>query len=130
VRCRRSKLSRLFDDVADRDGLITVGARAAEVKAGAGGVAVGAPLLAEVAGVAARALVDGDVPPAGGRWDGGGSGSRLWVAGTPGGLAAGGGAVGLAADRGERLLAGGAGRGPRGGDVVTDVVRKRRDKPV
>lgn len=36
------------------------GAKAAEVEAGAGGVAVLAPLLAEVAGVAVRALVDGD----------------------------------------------------------------------
>ena len=126
----RTKLSRLLDDVADRDGFVAVGAQAAEVEAGAGGVAVVAPLLAEVAGVAAWALVDGDGSPAGGRRDGGGGRPGLWVAGAPGGLAAGGGAVGLPADRGERLPAGGAGCGVRCGDVVTDVVRKRRDKPV
>ena len=60
------RLSRLFDDVADRDGFVAVGAGAAEVEAGAGGVAIVAPLLAEVAGVAGRALVDGDGSSAGG----------------------------------------------------------------
>ena len=121
----RAWLSRLFDDVADRDRLVAVGAEAALVEAGAGGVAVVAPLLGEVAGVAAWALIDGAGSSAGARRDGGGDRTRWRVAGAPGGLAAGGGAVGLAADRGERLLAGRAGRGPRGGDVVTDVVTRR-----
>src|SRR4051794_135568 len=107
----RAKLSRLLDDVADRDGFVAVGAWAAEAEAGAGGVAVVAPLLAEVAGVAVWALVDGDGSPAGGRRDDGGGRAGLRVAGAPGGLAAGGGAVALAADRGERLPAGGAGCG-------------------
>lgn len=42
------KLSGSFDDVADRDGFVAVGAQAAEVEAGAGGVAVVAPLRAAV----------------------------------------------------------------------------------
>jgi hypothetical protein len=57
--------------------------------------------------VLARAGGLDDLLPAS-RRDEGGAGLGLGVAGSPGGLAAGGRAVGLAADRGERLPAGGA----------------------
>src|SRR6266545_6710472 len=109
----------LVEDVADGDGFVAVGAASAEVDAFAGAVAVVAPLLSEVAGVAGGALVDGDVAAAGaGRHDEGRSG--VGVAGAPGGLAAGGCAVALAPDRGERRRADRARRGRL--DVVTDVV--------
>src|SRR6266545_1863473 len=92
----------LAGDVTDGDGLVTVRAEAAEVDAGAGPVAVVAPLLAELAAVAPGAQVDGDLASGGAgrdhdRW------RRCWVgvAGPPGGLAAGVRAVALAADRGE-----------------------------
>src|SRR6266536_5719641 len=78
----------LVEDVADGDGLIAVWAESAEVDAHAGLVAVVAVLLAEVAGVAGGALVDGEVTSSGAGWhDDGWSG--LGVAGAPGGLAAG-----------------------------------------
>src|SRR5882672_4222238 len=79
----------LVEDVADRDRCIAVRAESAEVEAYAGAVAVVAVLLAEVAGVAYGALIDGDVPSpgAGGHDDGW---FRGGVAGAPGGLAAGG----------------------------------------
>src|SRR2546423_4113306 len=91
----------LVEDVADRDGRVAVWAECAVVDTYAGLVAVVAVLLAEVAGVAFRALVDGDVSlsGAGGHDDGR---FRLGVAGAPGGLAAGGCAVALPAGRGER----------------------------
>src|SRR6266704_2760758 len=94
----------LVEDVADGDGLVAVWAESAEVDAGAGLVAVVAVLLAEVAGAAGGALVDGDVTSsgAGGHGDGW---SRLGVAGAPGGLAAGGCAVALAAGRGVGVCA-------------------------
>jgi len=50
------------DEVGDRDGFGAVGAGPAEADTGAGLVAVGAPLLPVVAGVAAGAGVDRDVP--------------------------------------------------------------------
>src|SRR6266699_3272589 len=91
----------LVEDVADGDGLIAVWAESAEVDAPAWAVAVVAVLLGEVAGVAFGALVDGDVTSRGaGRHDDGWSG--VGVAGAPGGLAAGGCAVALAAGGGER----------------------------
>src|SRR6266542_410800 len=82
-------------------------------------VAVGAPLLARLAGVAGGALGDGDVAAGGaGRHDDGRSG--VGVAGAPGGLAAGGCAVALPAGRGARGRADRARRYRL--DVVTDVV--------
>src|SRR6266508_574665 len=108
----------LVEDVADGDGFVAVWAESAEVDALAGLVAVVAVLLGEVAGVASAALVDGDVTSAGGGgYDDGRSG--LGVAGAPGGLAAGGGAVALPADRGECVRADWAGHRF---DVVTHVV--------
>ena len=76
------------EEVADGDGFVAVWAEAAEADAGAGLVAVVAPLLAEVGGVAGRAAVDGDVPAptGGGDWFGG-WGRRGSPSG-PGGLAA------------------------------------------
>src|SRR6266545_4341171 len=53
----------LVEDVADRDWLVAVGAESAEVDAYAGLVAVVAPLLAQVSGVALGALVDGHGAP-------------------------------------------------------------------
>ena len=47
------------DEVADRDKIVAVGAWPARPKASAPGVAVVAALLAEVAGLALRAFVDG-----------------------------------------------------------------------
>jgi hypothetical protein len=108
----------LVEDVADGDGFVAVWAESAEVDSLAGLVAVVAVLLGEVAGVAPGALIDGDVTSAGGGGHDDGR-SRLGVAGTPGGLAAGGCAVALPADRGECVRADWAGRRF---DVVTHVV--------
>lgn len=81
----------LIEDVVDRDWLIAVWAEPAEIDADAGAVAVVAPLLAQVAGIAFGALVDGDVASGGAGRDGDGRcGGRVGVAGAPGGLAAGG----------------------------------------
>src|SRR5258706_10509059 len=81
-------------DVADRDGFVAVWAEPAEVDADAGVVAVVAPLLAEGAGVAGGALIDGDVAAGGAGWDHDDRlGGRVGVAWAPGGLAAGGGGV-------------------------------------
>jgi hypothetical protein len=66
-----------------------VRAESAEVDAYAGAVAVVAVLLAEVAGVAFGALVDGDVSLVGPGWYDDGW-FRGGVAGAPGGLSAGG----------------------------------------
>lgn len=81
----------LVGDVADGDGFVAVRAESAEVDADAGSVAVVAPLLAEGAVVAVRALIDGDVSSVGAWRDHDG---WLWggvgVAGAPGGLSAGG----------------------------------------
>jgi hypothetical protein len=115
----------LAGDVADGDRFVAVGAESAEVDAPAGLVAVVAPLVAELAGTAVGAFVDGDGPSGRVRRDDDGRSGRP-VTGAPGRLAAGGSAVALPADRGEWLLAGRAGRGRR--RLV--VVRKRRDKPV
>src|SRR6266540_769220 len=85
----------LVEDVADRDWLVAVGAESAEVDAYAGLVAVVAPLLAQVSGVALGALVDGHgAPVRGGRDVDGGAGVGMACA--PGGLSAGGCAVALA----------------------------------
>ena len=114
----------LVDEVTDRDRLVAVRAQAAVVDAGAGAVAVVAPLPPEVADVTFGAAVDGDVASRGasGRWgDRWGLGRR--VAGSPGALPAGRGAVPLASDRGERGAAGRAGCCRL--DVVTDVVTLR-----
>jgi len=112
----------LVEDVADSHRRIACWTESAEVDAHAGLVAVVAVLLAEVAGFALRAFVDGDVTsPGAGRHDD--SRSRSGVPGAPGGLAAGGRAVALTAGRGERV------RADRAGHRL-DVVRKRRDKPV
>jgi hypothetical protein len=99
----------LVGDVADGDWFVAVGAEAAEVDAGGGAVAVGAPLLAQAAGAAVGALVDGDLPSWGspGKHEGG-WGCPVVVAGAPGGLAAGGCAVPLPSDRGEGVSTGGA----------------------
>src|SRR5882724_5055376 len=120
VACRGSS-----DQVGDGHRFVAVWAQAARGEAGAGLVAVLAPLLAEVAAVAFTALVD-DVGASGRacRGRGGRFGCRAGVSGAPGGLPAGGGAVALAADRGERGLADRAGGG-RGGVGVTDVVTRR-----
>src|SRR6266498_552114 len=72
----------LVEDVADHDWLVAVGAESAEVDAYAGLVAVVAPLLAQVSGVALGALVDGHGAPVRGGRDGGGG---LWGAGGGGG---------------------------------------------
>jgi hypothetical protein len=83
-------------------------------------------LSGEVAAVAGKALIDGVVAAACARTDHSGRwGSRVGVAGAPGGLAAGRGAVALPADRGERGAADGTGPG-RGGRVVVTVVVTRR----
>src|SRR5664280_1158175 len=89
----------------------TVSARAAESEGAAGTHAVGAPLLAKVAGVARAALVDGVVAAAGG---GDRCGSIRLVPSPPGHLLARGRAEGLAADAAERGAADGAGQ-DRGG---------------
>src|SRR6266511_861066 len=79
----------LVEDVADGDWFVAVGAESAEVDALAGAVAVVAPLLAQLAGVAGGALVDGDVAAGGaGRHDDGRSGvgvAGVWGVGRPGG---------------------------------------------
>ena len=114
----------LVGEFTDRDWLVAVGAEAAVVEAGAGAVAVVAPLSPEVADVTLGAAVDGEVASrgAGGRWgDRWGLGRR--VAGSPGALPAGLGAVPLASDRGERGAAGRAGVCRL--DIVTDVVTQR-----
>src|SRR6266576_542756 len=85
----RRRCGVLVEDVADGDGFVAVWAESAVVDADAGLVAVVAVLLAEVAGVASGALVDGDVTsPGAGRHDDGWSG--VGGAGAPGGLTAGG----------------------------------------
>jgi hypothetical protein len=111
----------LFDEVADRDRFVAVGAQAAEVDPGAGAVAVVAPLLAQVAAVAGGAVVDGAVAAwRSGRDDDGSGGA---VSRAPGRLPARGGAVALATGGGER---GGAYRTRHGRlIVVTDVVTRR-----
>jgi hypothetical protein len=79
-----------------------VGAESAEADAGAGLVAVVAPLLAVVAGVSGWAGVDRDVASSDSLWDNGFGGSgRGGVAAGPCGFAAGVGAVALATDPGE-----------------------------
>jgi hypothetical protein len=81
----------LTGDIADRDGFVAVWAESAEVDADAGAVAVTAPLLAEVAALACGALVDGIGASGCAGWDHDGRlGGRIGVAGSPGGLAAGG----------------------------------------
>src|SRR6266508_6036501 len=83
--CWSAVCGALVEDVVDRDWLVAVGAQSAEVDAYAGLVAVGAPSLAHVSGVALGALVDGHgAPVRGGRDDDGRAG--LGMAGTPGGL--------------------------------------------
>jgi hypothetical protein len=62
----------LAGEIADGGWFVAVGAEAAEVGAGAGPVAVVAPLLAQTAGAALGALVDGDRALAGSWWPGGG----------------------------------------------------------
>ena len=87
--CARCRV--LIGDVADGDGLVAVGAQAAEVDADAGSVAFVAPLLAEVADAAFGALVDGDAASGGAWWQRDDRwGCLVMVAGAPGGLAAGG----------------------------------------
>ena len=113
----------MIGDVPEGDRLIAVRAERAGVEPGSGAVAVVAPLLAEGAGVAFGAVIDGDGASWCARWR---SGNRVWrvVAVAPGCLPAGGGAVALAADRGERVAA------DRAVGCRLVVVRKRRDKPV
>src|SRR5665647_679576 len=106
----------------------SVGAQAAEADAGAGLVAVVAPLLAVVAGLAGWTLVDRDVTSSDPFRDNGfGGGGPGGVAAGPRGLAAPVGAVALAADPGEPgpadrteqlLLAGCSWRGCRRAVVV------------
>jgi hypothetical protein len=48
-----------IQEIAEEDGLLAVRAGTSEAEHAAEAVAVGAPLLAEVAGLARRALVDG-----------------------------------------------------------------------
>jgi hypothetical protein len=94
----------LVGEVADGDGLAVVGgAQAAVVDADAGAVAVVAPLSPEVAEVTLGAAVDGDVAS----WGARGQRDDRWevgcgVAASPRVLPAGGCAVPLASDRGER----------------------------
>ena len=52
-------LDHQIQEIAEEDGLLAVGAGTSEAEHAAEAVAVGAPLLAEVAGLARRALVDG-----------------------------------------------------------------------
>jgi hypothetical protein len=93
----------LFGDVADGDRLVAVWAETAEVDAGAGPVAVVAPLLAELAVVACGALAGGDGASGRvGRDCDGRLGLLVGMASSPGGLAAGWRAVALAPDRRER----------------------------
>src|SRR2546421_1742536 len=94
----------LVEEVVDGDGLVAVRAWAADADAAGEDAAGWAALLAEEAFVAAGALVDGEVPPGPGGWDGDG-GAGLLVAAPERGLAAGGTAVGLAAGRSEVSLA-------------------------
>ena len=82
------------DKVADRDKIVAVGAWPARPKASAPGVAVVAALLAEVAGLALGAFVDG-VDLGGLGWSG------CCPAAAPGGLAAGVGAPSAASHGGE-----------------------------
>ena len=90
------------DEVGYRHGFGAVWAESAEADAGAGLVAVVAPLLAVVAGFAGWAGVDRDVAASDRLWDNGfGDCFRGGVAAGPGGLAAGVGAVALATDPGE-----------------------------
>src|SRR6266508_1203788 len=84
----------LVEDVADGDWFVAVGAESAEVDALAGAVAVVGQLLAQLAGVAGGALVDGNFAAGcSGRHDDARSGFGLACA--PGGRAPGGCAVSL-----------------------------------
>lgn len=91
------------EQLVNGHGFAAVTALAAEADPGAGPLAVRAPLDAEVALVAFGALVDGDVATglAGRRGHGGHRGRRVALAGSPRGLPARRGAVGLPADPGE-----------------------------
>jgi hypothetical protein len=101
----------LGEQFVNGDGMVAGGTKPAGAGAGAGTVAVVAPLLAQVALLAVRAAVHGDVPAAGRRRRHAlrrGLGERVVVAGPPGGLFARRGAVALPSDGPEPGAAGGA----------------------
>lgn len=123
----------LPEQVVNGEGLLAGGAEASGAVAGAGSLAVVAPLLAQVALRAVGAAADGDVTtgsPVGhdpGEDSGGDAGGGV-LAGAPGGLPAGRSAVPLAADPGEAGVAdraatgrGRAGRGHAGPAVAADA---------
>jgi hypothetical protein len=86
------------EQISQSNGFVAVWARASGADPTAELVAVRAVLLAQETCAAGRALVDGLRP-----WYAGREVGQLWgMAAPPGGLAAGGGAVALTADRGER----------------------------
>jgi hypothetical protein len=85
----------VVDEVVDGDGFVAVGAGASGADFSAPGVAVVAALLAEVAGFAGWAFVDGGV-------FGGKDGAGCGLSSAPGGLSAGVGTPLPAAGRGER----------------------------
>src|SRR6266849_2044263 len=100
----------LVGDVSYGDGLIAVGAERAGVEAGSRAVAVVAPLLPEGAGVASGAVINRNGASRCPGWQNDdGFGGRGVVAATPGLLPAGGCAVALTPDRGERVAADRAG---------------------
>jgi hypothetical protein len=98
----------LVEQVVESDGLVAVRALAADADAACEDGAAWAALLAEEAFLAAGTLVDGEVSPWPGGWDGDG-GEGLLVAAPERCLAAWGTAVSLAAGRREGSLADRAG---------------------
>ena len=76
----------MVGEVADGDGFVAVGGIGRQGRCG-GPVAVVAPLLAQLAGAALGAFVDGVLPLEGSWWPGGAWWGGCWVvvAGAPGG---------------------------------------------